>query len=294
MPIQSKAGQRYERRFDPPARRVAPNGTQPFSVYTAPVVYNADFGQGDTAYFPVLTAPDDGMYFQLLLFGSDYPLIVRGTQQYGTDTYNEIGTLNAVTELTFAVTLGAGSTGFTSSSVPDIIPSTFDTSINYKRYQEIARGTTLTHGVTTAGFPVNTLCLPHNLYETASGEAGDRAPYTLTFEVVLNSGGCVGPSTYINPDEVFTPYLPVILYEPDFTQQVVDDGYKITANVVSPSVPGLPATLDVVGLWNVSGYVPPLAVGQGGLRRAAPLSDAPSLSLREKALAATANFRYPK
>ena len=292
MPIQSKAGQRYERRFDPPARRVAPNGTQPFSVYTAPIIYNANFGQ-DTAYYPLLTAPSDGMFFQLLLFGSDYPLIVHGTQQFGTDTYNANGDRNAVSELSFDATLGAGSTGFTSSSVPDIIPST-GTPSGHKRYQEIARGTTLTHGVTTAGFPVNTLCFTHGLWETASGDGGDRAPYTLTFEVVLNSGGAVGPSTYTNPDEVFTPYLPVILYEPDFTQAVVDNGYKIAANAVSPFIMGLPATLDVVGLWNVAGYVPPLAVGQGGLRRAAPLNDAPPISLREKALAATANFRHPK
>jgi hypothetical protein len=283
MPIQSKAGQPYQRRFDPPARRVAPNGTQPFSVYTAPLVWKASFDQ-ETGYFPFLFAPLEIMDFQLLLFGSDYPLIVHGTQQYLDSTFNANGDPNAVEGLSFDATLGAGSFGWTSPGVPNIIPST-GIPAGYKRYQEIARGTTLTHGVTTAGFPVNMVALSHGLWE-AGGDAAPRSQYTFTLETVLNSGGAVGPSTYVDSSETYQPYYPVILYEPDFTQQVVDDGYKIVAPIYTYPFNGI-ATLDVVGLWNVDGYVPLLPGTQTG-RSAAPLS------LREAALAATANFRRPK
>lgn len=295
MPIQSKAGTKYPRLFDPKGRRVAPNGTQPLSAYTAPLVYNATFGQ-DEAYYPLLTAPPDSLFFQLLLFGSDYPVIVRGTQIYGTDTYNANGDRNAVSSLTFSSTLA--DYGFTTASIPQILPNTGGVPTNFLPYQKIAKGPTLTHGVETAGFPVGMFCLGHDLWETASGDAADRASFLFGLEVLLQSGSSLGPANYFDPNEVYEPYLPVILYEPDFTQAVVDNGYKIAANLVTPFVGGLPATLDVVGLWNVDGYVPPLAVPQGGLRQAAPfaapLDDAPAVSLREAALAATANFRRQK
>ena len=110
--------------------------------------------------------------------------------------------------------------------------------------------------------------------------------------MLLQSGGSIGPAIYIDDDEDYAPYFPVILYEPDFTQAIADNGYKFVSRVSWPYAPILfadNAILDVVGLWNVDGYVPPLAPTLEGLRR-----EASPLSLREAALAATANFRRPQ
>jgi hypothetical protein len=52
--------------------------------------------------------------------------------------------------------------------------------------------------------------------------------------------------------------LPVILWEPNLTQQIVDDGFQIEAFVDLPNLlqVGALSKLDVVGIWAARGYSP--------------------------------------
>jgi hypothetical protein len=278
MPIQSKAGQPYERRFDPPARRVAPNGTQPFSAYSAFFYYQAVFGP----YYPVMSSPPSSVSFEVLLFGSDFPLLLRSTEYYPESTYSATTPRTQTPVGSFNFTSSLGWNGMAiRPAVPLILPG-----VSALPYQKIARGVTATNGVTTAGFPVTLSTRVHNLYADDTPQS-PRASFILGLESVLNSGGAVGPSSNIvGSSGAGSANLPVILYEPHFTQEVVDNGYKIDATAYLPNEGQFATTLDVVGLWN-SSYVPPLAAPSSALVGAAPLSAPMS---EEEFLIATAGF----
>ena len=270
MPIQSKAGTPYPRIFDPKGRRVEANGTQPFSAYSATF---ARYSSSPLNFTLGIQNPLENMDFQLLLFGSDYPTVVRGVQYYDIDTYSPEGVINAVRELDFSAVLGGGAS--TTPSIPQILPVTATDPLPY---QKIARGTTLTNGVKTAGFPVTLHFSSHGLWETDSGDTGDRAGYAAVVEVLMQSGGFLGQTSFMNysPDSIVA-LAPVILYEPDFTQEIVDSGYKIVIPI-DPMFPNAVFVLDVVGLWNVDGYVPSQPPPMVSSRRAGPVDATPAAS----------------
>lgn len=278
MPIQSKAGTPAPRQFDPKAKRVAPNGTQAFTTYSAFFYYQAVFGP----YYAVLSSPPSSVSFDVLLFGSDFPLLLRSTEYYPDSTYTATlpRTQIPIRSLNFTSSLGWNGTAIR-PAVPLILPSVSDVP-----YQQIARGVTATNGVSTAGFPVTISTREHNLYADDTPQS-PRASFVLGLESVLSAGGVGGPSSNI-VDILGTgsANLPIILYEPHFTQEIVDNGYKIDATTYLPNNGQFATTLDVVGLWN-SSYVPPLAAPPAALVGAAPMS-APMTE--EEFLAATAGF----
>jgi hypothetical protein len=246
MPIQSKAGQPYERRFDPPARRVAPNGTQPQTVFNAPLAF---IPQGIREFSVFLPNADD-LYLDLLFFGSDYPIKVSGVQQYEV-VYDNGGVVIAIEGLSFAVN-GNFPYGGASPVVPSIV-----TLGDPVKYQQILRGDTVTNGVRVQGFPYFFSTMRHALYDTDAGSTGDFAPFTLSLDVTLNSGGNVGPGDFIDfvndrGSQPTAARTPVILWEGNMTQAIVDDGYQIKDAIYA----GIPCPVEVVGLWASPIYSP--------------------------------------
>jgi hypothetical protein len=103
----------------------------------------------------------------------------------------------------------------------------------------------------------------------------------LQADVLLNSATVHSTSPYFGVqagvdaegDPIPVPQifrLPVILWEPNLTQQIVDDGYIID---VSNQLCG-PTIFDVVGIWSIPEYspVPPAPALMGARSFAAPSS----------------------
>lgn len=254
MPFQNTTGKPFPRAFDPIIARVQPNGTQPQTVF-APVVVYRD-AQGD--YQPFLSDPPDYLLLQVLFFGSDYPIKVFGVQQFGLNTYFADSTVltplaNPVLDAAYPVFTTAPFGGAV-PVVPNIVTSTVPVA-----YQQILRDTTITNGLRVSGFPYTVSVSGRGLYANASGSEGPLAGYGLALDVTLNSSGNSGPGSFTEVvfGELPTAFrLPVILWEPDFDQAVVDASYTITGTMF-----GVPVTLDVVGLWASDNYSPLPLVG---------------------------------
>lgn len=273
MPIQTAAGKPFRRVVDPVPPVVYPNGTQPQTAFAPWVAY-----AGQEGYEVFLPAPPDFLTLQVLFFGSDYPIKVTGIQQYGADTYFVDGSLNLVTDPSFPITTTAPFGGAVPIA-PDIVTSAVPVA-----YQQILRDVTLTNGLRVSGFPYVVNVSSHSLFADNSGDAGDRAGYGLALDVTLNSAGNAGPGSF---NEVASPFIgptafrvPVILWEPDFTQAVVDASYSITTTLF-----GIDAILDVVGLWASDQYSPVPSVGaKRSGAEPAPLPFAALADLRKRAL----------
>jgi hypothetical protein len=240
-----KAGTPYLRYTDPMIPQVNPRGLQPQSSYIAKLAYGT--GQTDS-YATQLTAPPDVLTTEILLFGCDYPQRWTMTQYYG-ETFLLDGTATNIDRLTFAVPSGPpfGSAGI--SILPFTLASQTPAAA---KYQEKVTGETITEGVTLTGFPFFTGLLGHNLWATETGDAGDHASYSVEVNMALDSGSTNGPAPFLEINgETVLSRLPVILWEPDFTQQIVDDGFKVNG-VVNFDGSGTPFVLDVVGIW--AGY----------------------------------------
>jgi hypothetical protein len=248
MPVQNTVGKPFPRAFDPVIARVQPNGTQPQTVYAPWVVFA---NQEDYEVF--LPTPPDFLTLQVLFFGSDYPIKVTGTQQYGSDTYFTDGTLNPVTDQSFPIATTAPFGGAV-PVVPDIVTSAVPVA-----YQQILRDVTLTNGLRVSGFPYVVNVPSHSLFNDDSGASGERAGFGLALDVTLNSACNAGPGSFnevVFGESITAIRVPVILWEPDFTQAVVDASYTITTTLF-----GIDAILDVVGLWASDTYSPVPAVG---------------------------------
>ena len=271
MPVQNTAGKPFPRAFDPVTPIVQPNGTQRQSVFAPWVVYAAQ-----EEYNAFLPAPPDFLTLQVLFFGSDYPIKVTGIQQYNTDTYFVDGSLNPVTAQSFPIITTAPFGGAVPIA-PDIVTSAVPVA-----YQQILRDVTLTNGLRVSGFPYVVNVSSHSLFADNSGDAGDRAGYGLALDVTLNSAGNAGPGSFneVGPpfDTVTAFRVPVILWEPDFTQAVVDAGYQITGTTLF----GIDAILAVVGLWASDQYSPVPLVG--AKRSGAESAPSPFADLRKRAL----------
>lgn len=266
MPIQNAAGKPFPRPVDPVAPVVYPNGTQAKSVFNALVVYNTP--QGYSIFIDAL----DFSPMELLLFGCDYPIKVSGVQQFGSDTY--VAASTALVPQKFPIE---------SQAFP--LFNTFPSSLSFPflqtilptappvRYQQIVTSTTATEGLRVSGFPYAISIPRRNLWTVDGNVGGATAPYALTLDVTLNSGSNIGPGSAFDlsgDGGLVVPIfrVPVILWEPDFTQAVVDASYTI-----STTFNGSLVVFDVVGLWAAEGYSPVGGMVQGqkaALRGAEP------------------------
>lgn len=245
MPVQNTAGKPFPRAFDPIVARVQPNGTQPQTVFNAPLAF---IPQGIREFSVFLPNADD-LYLDLLFFGSDYPIKVSGAQQYDV-AYDSGGQALAIDGLSFAVN-GNFPYGGASPVVPSIV-----TPGDPVKYQQILRGDTVTNGVRVQGFPYFLQTLKHSLYEE-SGDAGNFAPFVFSLDVTLNSAGNSGPGDFIDivnggGSQPTAARTSVILWEGNMTQAIVDDGYQIKDAIFA----GVPCPVEVVGLWASPFYSP--------------------------------------
>jgi len=294
MPTVNLSGTPNVRFPDPRIKRVAPDGTQEYSAYQALFIW----------YWP--TPPDGlpaGYYVGLtgmnaggndlwyLLFGSDYPAICNITSTYSFGGYFSDGTINQFKNMTFNETAASSLSG-ASNFCP--LLQNGQSFIGQEAYKRILTGPTLTNGVTVSGFNQFTLMADHGLYSGASGGAvtTTQPDLTLRADVVLNSATVHSTSPYFGVQEgvdaegdpTILPQIfrqPVILWEPDLTQKIVDDGYTIT---VDSQLCG-PTVFDVVGIWSIGRYspVPAPPALMGARSFAAPSS---GMSVADEALLA--------
>lgn len=260
MPIQSVAGKPYPRAIDPVPAPVLPNGTQPISVYHAPLAF---IPQGIREFDVVLPNADD-LYLEFLFFGCDYPIKVSGVQQYDM-VYDSVGNPLPIEGLSFAVS-GGLPFGGALANVPSVVVNPGDPI----RYQQILRGETVTNGVPVQGFPYYVATARHNLYASESGNAGDFAPFVLSLDVTLNSGTNIGPGSFINFSFFGPPTdgrAPIILWEGNMTQAIADAGYQIDDAIFG----AVPCPVKVVGLWS-SPFYSPIPGGLLEGKAAAPLA----------------------
>lgn len=275
----NKAGTPYLRYTDPMIPQVNPRGLQPQSSYIAPLAY---FAQADTVATS-LAAPPDGLNTSILLFGCDYPQRFTGTQYYGSGVFDENGDPLFPDGLTFTVPASQPYGLFGGNVVPELLAPNYP----LVKYQEKLTWQTATNGVTVTGFPFFGGFLSHNVWATNEGSSGDRAAYAVELNVALNGDVINGPAPFQQvEDAAVTAYQPVILWEQDFTQAMVDDGFTFTATSFN-GIGGATFICQVVGIWAGYYYIdedltPYLPVPQGlGLRSAAPAGDAPARSAAE-------------
>jgi hypothetical protein len=241
------SGNPFLRHNDPMPVQVNPRGLQPQSSYSALLAYAS--GQTDS-FATNLAAPPDALTVEILLFGCDYPQRFTGTQYY-SETYLPDGAPTSIYGMTFtlpALPVG-GLTGI--SALPDLLATQVPAA---SKFQEKVTGETITEGVTLTGFPFLAQLLGHDLWADDTGSAGDRAGYTAELNMALENNTTNGPAAFLLLDgETVQARQPVILWEPDFTQQIVDDGFKINATQFNGY--GAPFVLDVVGIWSGIYYV---------------------------------------
>ena len=195
-----------------------------------------------------------------MLFGSDYPAICTITSTYPEGGYFIDGTINRLSNMTYNETAASGISGGTNFTLLLQNGLSF---MGQEAYKRILTGPTLTNGVTVSGFSQFTAIPARGTYATTSPGPRPRPDFRLQADVVLNSATVHSTSPYfglvvVGVDEygpipaVQTVRQPVILYEPDLTQKIVDDGYTI---VVDSQLCG-PTVYDVVGIWSIDGYSP--------------------------------------
>jgi hypothetical protein len=263
MAIVDLSGTPVVRYPDPPVPRVLPNGVQPYSAYEAPMVYlSGTKGTPAVVCNIVLVGlPNFGAQLFALLFGTDYPASVIPVEYMSGVILDSTGAPLPITDPSFVGLPWIGTNFAATSIFSSLIPST-ETFADI-RYKQIVRGLTVTNGVAVSGFPVAGV---YDTYGLLGDEAQTVAPSTQYSLRVLMNGAVINSSspfigqTYRPAPTDLTlptslPNYPIILWEGDFTQAIVDSGFKIAGNVL---IAGdlLPATLDVVGLWSSPDYSP--------------------------------------
>ena len=257
MSIVDLSGTRAVRYPDPPVPRVSPNGVQPYSAYTAFLVWRdpSSLVYETNLIYHSPTSAD----LQMLLFGTDYPAIVSSFAFFPNSTYTPAPPVELpIRGLTFTEQFsGTNNLDLISPSLAAAnYPPTYQTGI---RYKEIVTAATTTNSVTVSGFPV---AGPLKGYDRYGSDGVAAAEMYVQIEAVMN-GAVISSSSSFYESKVGSrlaslPNLPVILWEPDLTQQIVDDGFQIEAFVNVPSA--LPnsalSKLDVVGIWAARGYSP--------------------------------------
>lgn len=285
---------------DPLVPLVAPNGTQSISAYSATFFYY-DPRPDDPAlagYVFILTGVPktkgeslESLFgFQTLLFGMDYPALVQTTSTYLGDAYTSDGNIYPIKLPTFDESalpiLGNTIPNFTFLLQDGYTPILTKTDT----YKKIFTGKTITNSVQVSGFPLDQGYADHGLYAQFAppAEPTTLSPLVLTMNVLTNtpvvSSVNTHTSIYINPADPIPQIkntIPIILWEPNLTQEIVDNDYIIEDTVTACGQ----STLQVVGIWNLSGYsplyVPPaspmrigaMADGDGAQPSAPPVSE---------------------
>jgi hypothetical protein len=284
MSEQNLAGKPAIRYPDPLIKRVNPNGTQEYTAYQALFVWYWAAPPDDQPplyFFGLSGLPAEQNLLSYLLFGSDYPAICTITSTYLEGGYFDDGTPNQFKNMTFNETAAFGLAAATN------LCSLLQNGLSFlgqEAYKRILTGPTFTNGVTVSGFPQLLALDTHGIYATdptAGPELPPKPDLSLRADVVLNSATVHSTSPYFGFEEgvdsegdpTIVPQIvrqPVILYEPDLTQQIVDDGYTIT---LQNQLCG-PTILDVVGIWSIEGYspVPPAPALEMARAFAAPSS----------------------
>lgn len=243
MPTVNLAGTPNVRYPDPRIKRVAPSGTQPYTSYSAVLAWNI------TNF--VLSDPPEYLGAELLLFGADYVVQVAGTQTftgyydapvYTGEIFDAAGDPIPFKDFSLPLSPLVGSASV--DVIPTVLPNA--TPVSYK---QIMTGKTATNGVEVSGFPHFLQVPSRNLWQTPSGQAGERANYLVVCDVLLNGAVVDGPSSFF-PFGSASVHIPVILWEPDLTQKIKDDGYVIDLNGDGS------AFFNVVGLWADQKYSP--------------------------------------
>jgi hypothetical protein len=258
MPLLTLAGTPNIRFPDPLVKRVSPLGLQPQSAFSAALFF---YNAGSGIYDAVLASPPANFQLDLFLFGSDYPMIVGGTQTYLTSTFLSTSTAgtpvpNLITDITFPLlTILVASAAV--PELPSVVNATAPVS-----YKEKLSGLTVTNNVSVVGFPRFNVVSSHSLYAQASGPTGGSpfASYSIDVLAIFNGAVLEGPTAYLDTSNLEIR-LPVILWEPSFTQKMADDGYTLTVDGLGGTV-----IIDIVGLWASPQYspsaLPPVAMAR--------------------------------
>ena len=265
MAIIDLSGTPVVRYPDPPVPRVLPNGVQPYSAYEAPLVYFLG-SKGTPPPVPVcgtvlVGLPNFGAQLFVLLFGTDYPASVIPVEYMSGLIFDSTGAPLPITDPSFVGSPWIGADYAAAAIFSSLIPST-ETFADI-RYKQIVRGLTATNGVAVSGFPVAGTYATYGL----AGDGDEIAPDTQYSLRVLMNGAVINssspfvgvtyepaPADAILPTSA--PNFPVILWEGYFTQAIVDNGFKIDADLLLAGGGTIPATLDVVGLWSSPDYDP--------------------------------------
>lgn len=251
---------------DPLVKRVNPNGTQEYSAYQALFLYYDPAPGGDPAlagYYAGLSGLSaEQNTLAYMLFGTDYPATCTITATYPDGGYFGDGTVNQFKNMTFNETSAFGVAG--GSNLCFVLQNGLSF-LGQEAYKRILTGPTYTNGVTVSGFNEFMFLDSHGIYATDPSAGGDppQPDLFLRADVMLNAATVHSTSPYIGlkegVDEFGEPTTvgqilrqPVILYEPNLTQKIVDDGYIIDV----PSQLCGPTIFDVVGIWGILGYEP--------------------------------------
>jgi hypothetical protein len=242
---------------------VLPNGVQPYSAYEAPMVYlSGTKGTPAVVCNIVLTGiPIEDAQFCALLFGTDYPASVQPIEYMSGVILDSTGAPLPITDPSFVGYPWLGTDLAAAYIFSSLIPAT-ETFADI-RYKQIVRGLTVTNGVAVSGFPVAGVYKNYGLLVDEEGTASPATQYSLRVlmngAVINSSSPFIGQTYQPAPTDLTLstslPNYPIILWEGDFTQAIVDSGFKIAGNVLTAG-DLLPATLDVVGLWLSPEYSP--------------------------------------
>ena len=292
MPIQSKAGTAQPRRFDPVIPRVLPRGLQNTTGYSAPLVFfDPDIVEGGIYSCQIRGNSSDitGNY-ALLLFGTDYVASSQATYYY-QNVYSEDATRVLPYTLSQTYNLNDGVAGFLVNYSPlfsDPIGTSGGT------YQ-ILTGKTKTNNVSASGF---SLAMSHFETDFRTDGGSKLVPFIASMNVSLN---CASTKTdtaavellafpAIDPSQVKF-YIPIILWEPNFTQQIVDNDYIIETMGFYGyyGQTNVPYAFRVVGIFDTIGEPPeppypvisPLRAPRGGAP-AAPAASLPRFLIPRK------------
>lgn len=246
MSQKTLAGTPAVRYPDPLVKRVLPDGSQPYTAYQAALIWTYGSNEFTGDFFSPFVAPPEYLDVNLLLFGADYPTKIGGVQQFPTKVYDEGGS-PSLANLTFP--LPPSPVTALADYAGAILPTAPVT-----RYKQIATGLTGTNSVPVSGYPALTTVPSRGLYATERGSADVFATYQLQLDVTLNGAVVDGPAAYKFYGFAGTILrIPVLLWEPNFKQEIADNGYMMTGVTLD----GAEAIFDVVGLWGSgSGWIP--------------------------------------
>jgi hypothetical protein len=300
MPFLNLAGKPAIRFPDPKIASISPNGTQPYSVYEAPLVYFGTAGDPSTISYTMEQVTSEGVLLQFLFFGMDYPasVLVNTTFLDNGYTYNPDTGLSAP-NLYSGMTFTEGIVGVNQASyftLPNVLQGSITT--NYK-YQEIITDKTVTNGVVVSGFPFVVSTAGHGIYVSAGTPPNppdpEQANLTWYATTVMNGATISSASAHFGfdlrpdplpPEQIIN--IPIILWEADLTQQMVDDEYHFNVQID----PDQDLRFEIVALWGADNFTPrPPAMR--GARSAAP-AEPPKGSLVEQVKALKARVAAAK